>query len=124
MPEFAFVDEKFVPKTRTTATGPRGPRERLASQVPWDEAFETAMNGKGYLAVQILPDDAEDAKKRILSSARLFEMATTEGEPQPGRVKGTVILSWMIRVPKKRGPRIKKTDVTVDEESYEDETSE
>ena len=101
MPEFV-EDVEFAPKEREYPKGPRGPRERSDAQKEWDEAFEYAMNGKGFLAVQVKPDDAEAAKKRVLSSARFFERAVTDGEPRPGREAGTVILSWKIRVPVKR----------------------
>jgi len=103
MPE--FVDEEFVPKAREYKKGPRGARVRTATQAEWDSAFESAMNGKGYLAVQVAPDDAMEATKRINSAARFYGMAVSEGEPRPGAVKGTVILSWKIRTPNKRGPR-------------------
>lgn len=106
MPE--FVDQEFVPKVREYPKGPRGPRARSDEQKRWDAAFETAMNGKGYFAVQIAPADAEDAQKRVMACARFFDKAVTEGEPQPGREKGTVVLAWMIRNPKKRGPRKQK----------------
>lgn len=108
MPEFV-TDVEFTPKTREYATGPRGPRARSDEQKPWDSAFKVAMDGTGYLHVQVTPDEAEDAKKRVASAARFYGMATTEGAARPGAAKGSVILSWQVRVPTKRGPRAKKT---------------
>lgn len=105
MPEFVAEGE-FVPKKRVYSTGPRGPRNRAEEQLPWDDAFENAMNGDGFLHVQVTPDEADNARKRVAACARLFERATTEGEPRPGRVKGTVVLSWKIRVPVKRAPKV------------------
>jgi hypothetical protein len=102
---FEIVEEEFVPKAREYKSGPRGPRARSEAQKQWDAAFEAAMNGKGFLAVQVAPEDAEEANKRVLSSCRLYERAVTEGQARPGNVKGTVILSWAIRVPKKRAPK-------------------
>jgi hypothetical protein len=105
MPEFVAVDEEFVPKIREYKKGPKGPRARTEEQQEWDKAFEHAMNGKGYLAVQVTPDEAQEATKRVVSAARIFERAVSEGEPRPGTTAGTVILSWAIRVPKKRKPK-------------------
>lgn len=105
-----FVDDvDFKPKTREYPKGPRGPRERSEAQKPWDAAFQRAMEGRGILHAQVKPNEADDARKAVKSAARYFERAVTEGEAQPGREKGTVILSWKIRVPEKRGPRAKKT---------------
>lgn len=105
-----FVDDvEFKVKTRTYATGPREPRPRSEKQKPWDAAFERAMNGRGVLHAQVAPDEAEAARKAVKSAARLHSRAVTEGEAQPGREQGTVILSWKIRVPEKRGPRTPKT---------------
>jgi len=111
MPEF-IDDVEFEPKTREYAKGPRGPRPRTEAQMEWDEAFESAMHGRGFLAVQVAPGDAEAAKKRVLSSARYFDRAITEGEPRPGNEAGTVILSWKIRVPVKKGPRNKPAETS------------
>lgn len=109
MPEFVTdVVEEFVQKERTRATGPRGPRERTPEQKEWDEAFSDAYADRGFIAVQVKPEDADAAKSRIMSSARLYDLAVTEGEPRPGQVEGTVILSWRIRRPVKRGPRAPK----------------
>lgn len=108
MSEFVNVAdeiEEFQPKERTYSSGPRGPRERTDAQKQWDEAFTDAYEGKGFIAVQVKPEDAEAAKKRVLSSARLYNLAVTEGEPRPGRAAGTVVLSWKIRQPVKRAPK-------------------
>lgn len=108
MPE--FVAASFIAKKREYTGGARGPRPRSDDQKPWDEAFMDAWdNGNGVLAVQITPDEAEEAQKRVLSAARLNNLAVTEGEAQPGGEKGTIILSWAIRVPRKREPKATET---------------
>lgn len=107
MPEFVN-DVEFVEKTREYKKGPRGPRARSEAQKPWDAAFQAAMDGSGYLHAQVKPEEAADARKRVVSAARLYERATTEGEARTGKTAGTVILSWKIRVPVKKGPRAKK----------------
>lgn len=101
---FEILDDvEFKPKKREYKGGPQGPRPRSEEQKVWDEAFDKAWNSeKKTLAVQVTPDKADDAKKRVNSSARFFEKAVTEGEPRPGKDEGTVILSWLIRIPKKR----------------------
>lgn len=104
-----FVTGEFVAKTRTYATGPRGPRARSEEQAAWDNAFREARDGSGFLFAQVTPAQADDARKRVASAARLMGLATTEGEARPGKVEGTVILAWEIRTPTKRGPRAKKT---------------
>lgn len=106
--EFNVPEAEFVPKERVYAKGPRGPRKRSEEQQKWDDAFENAANGKGYLHVRVSPTDADAARKRVAASARIFDKAVTEGEPRPGDVKGTVILSWKIRTPVKRGPKTEK----------------
>jgi hypothetical protein len=98
MPEFV-AEEEFVPKTREYAKGPRGPRARSDAQKPYDRAFTAAIEGNGYLHVQVAPGEVEDARKRVNAAARYNDRAVTEGEPRPGREKGTVLLSWKIRVP-------------------------
>lgn len=100
---FEIVDVEFEPKKREYKKGPRGPRPRSDEQQVWDEAFENAMNSTEVFAVQVIPENAEDAIKRVNSSARYFDRAVTEGAPKPGKTEGTVILTWKIRVPKKRG---------------------
>lgn len=104
MPEF-LTDAEFTPKTREYPTGPRGPRPRAESQLPWDKAFKSAMDGSGFLHAQLTPDEADEARKSVASAARLHERATTEGEARPGSEPGTVVLSWQIRVPAKRSPK-------------------
>jgi hypothetical protein len=107
---FEIVDEEFEPKKREYKTGPRGPLPRKEEQVPWDQAFERAMNSNNVLAVQVAPELADDAAKRVASSARYYDRSVTEGVPKPGKAENTVILTWKIRIPKKRGP--KKTSET------------
>lgn len=107
MPEF-LDDVEFAPKPRSYATGPRGPRKRSDTQKLWDAEFARRMTengGKGFLYAQVTPDTADDAKKRVAAAARLYDRATTEGEPRPGKAKGTVLLSWKIRVADKRTPK-------------------
>lgn len=108
MPDFVS-DAEFTPKVREYATGPRGPRPRSDTQKPWDEAFKKSMDAKKPLFAQVAPEEADDARKRVLASARLYGMAVTEGQARPGNKPGTVILGWIIRVPDKRGPRKPKT---------------
>lgn len=101
MAEFISGGE-FTPKDRKYATGPRGPRKRSAEQVPWDEAFVSCMaenGGNNTIFAQVKPDEAEDARKYVRAAARIQGRAVTEGEPQAGKTKGTVILCWRIRVP-------------------------
>lgn len=98
-----FVTGEFKPKARTYAKGPRGPRARKPEQVPWDEAFKAAHDADRPLFAQVTPDEAEAARKAVNSAARLYGLATTEGEPQAGAEKGTVVLSWLIRVPVPKG---------------------
>lgn len=98
-------DAEFVPKTRAYATGPRGPRTRKPEQLPWDDAFKAAMVGKGVLYAQVTPDEVDDARKHVAAAARLHERAATEGEPRPGKAKGTVLLAWKIRVPVARAKK-------------------
>jgi hypothetical protein len=107
MPE--FVAAPFVAKKREYTGGSRGPRPRSDEQKPWDEAFIAAWENNGIFAVQITPDEAEEAQRRVLSAARLNNLAVTEGEAQPGGEKGTIILSWAIRVPRKREPKATDT---------------
>lgn len=97
-----FVNVDFEAKKRDYATGPRGPRERTAEQKPWDAAFEKAMAGNGILGVQVPPEQADEVRKRVASAARLYGRAVTEGVARPGKVEGTVILAWKIRIPQKR----------------------
>lgn len=101
MPTFVS-DGEFKPKTREYAKGPRGPRARKPEQVPWDKAFKSAHDAGKPLFAQVTPEEAEAARKAVASAARLYGLATTEGEPQAGAEKGTVVLSWLIRVPSKR----------------------
>lgn len=110
MPDFVD-DAEFVAKPRTYPKGPRGPRKRSEEQQTWDAEFARRMvenGGKGFLYAQVTPAQADDAKKRVAAAARLHERATTEGDPRPGKAKGTVLLSWKIRVADKRAS--KKTD--------------
>jgi hypothetical protein len=101
-----FVNDiEFTAKPREYKKGPRGPRARSAEQKQYDQAFENAHNTSGVLAVQVKPEDAEEARKKVNSAARLLNLATTEGEARPGKVKGLVILSWKTRVPDKRKPK-------------------
>jgi len=104
MPDFV-ADEEFVPKERTYAKGPRGPRKRTEGQKPWDEAFGHALNSSGYLHAQVGPDEVEDARKRVTGAARYHGKGVTEGQARPGKVKGTVLLSWKIRDVAKRKPK-------------------
>jgi hypothetical protein len=104
MVEFV-AEEDFVPKPRAYSKGPRGPRQRTEEQMEWDEAFSHALNGTGYLHVQVGPEEVQDARKRVASAARYTGKGITEGEARPGRVKGTVLLSWQIRDVKKRKPK-------------------
>lgn len=104
MPEFVS-DAEFAPKVREYATGPRGPRPRSDEQKAWDDAFKASMDANKPLFAQVSPEEADDARKRVLSAARLYGMAVTEGQARPGSKSGTVILGWIIRVPAKRGPR-------------------
>lgn len=100
---------KFTPKDRKYATGPRGPRKRSAEQIPWDEAFVSCMSengGDNAIFAQVKPDEAEAARKYVRAAARIQGRAVTEGEPQAGKTKGTVILCWKIRVPQ---PKSKTT---------------
>lgn len=115
MPEFV-EDEEFVEKERPHATGPRGPRKRSEEQSEWDEAFGNAFASTGFLHAQLQPNEVADARKYVASAARLYERATTEGQARPGKVKGTVLLSWKIRTPVKRKAK--------SETSSEEETSE
>lgn len=105
-------DAEFEKKDRAYSGGPKGPRARSEEQIPWDDAFEKAWNGNKVFSIMIAPEAAEEAAKRVASSCRLFDLAVTEGKPRPGKAEGTVILSWLIRQPKKLGPRApKQTDV-------------
>lgn len=96
MPDFV-VDEEFVPKDRAYATGPRGPRKRSEDQAPWDEAFGYALDSTGFLHAQVGPEEVDDARKRVAAAARYYEKGITEGQARPGKIKGTVLLSWKIR---------------------------
>lgn len=108
-------DVEFEAKPREYK-GNAGPRPRSEEQLKWDAAFETAWNRDSKtLAVQILPDEAENARKRVNSSARYFEKAVTEGKSRPGHEKGTVILTWKLRVPKRREKS--RTDVDIPAET-------
>jgi hypothetical protein len=98
-------DVDFEQKPREYKGGPKGPKPRTEEQKPYDAAFKAAMDGRGVLAMQVEPDNADYARKRVISAARYFERAVTEGLPKPGKVEGTVILTWKIRVPTRRGPR-------------------
>lgn len=105
---FLTNEDEFQPKVRQYAKGPRGPRTRTPDQLPWDNAFLNAMNGKGYLFAQVKPDEAEAARKHVNAAARLNDRAVTEGEPRPGGEPGTVVLSWKIRVPVARPKKADK----------------
>lgn len=106
--DFEEAADVFETKPREYKGGPKGPRERKEEQVPWDEAFERAWNSESkVMAVQIKPEEADVAKKRVASAARYFGLGYTEGLPKPGRVEGTVILAWKLREVK---PRAKKTE--------------
>ena len=97
------AEEVFETKPREYKGGAKGPRPRKPDQIPWDEAFEKAWNSeKKILAVQIAPEEAENARKRIASCERYFDLGTTEGVAKPGKVEGTVILTWKIRQVTKR----------------------
>lgn len=102
-PELA--GDKFEKPKREYRGGPVGPRPRSEEQMAWDDAFIRAYNSDTQvLAVQVAPDAAKDAAKRVDSAARFHGLATTAGVPKPGRQEGTVILTWKVRVPKKRTP--------------------
>lgn len=96
------ADVEFQPKKREYKKGPQGPRPRTEEQKPWDAAFQAAMDEDRPLAVQVAPDEADEARSRVGSAARYFGKATTEGQPQSGNVSGTVILTWKIREPQTR----------------------
>ena len=93
---------EFETKKRDYTNRVTGPRPRSEEQKPWDAAFEKARDGDGILRVQILPDDAEDARKRVKSAARYNNLGVTEGLPKQGKKEGTVILMWKIRPIKAR----------------------
>lgn len=112
---FEFVsDVEFEAKHREYKGGPTGPKPRTEEQKPWDEHFKNAMNTTNVVAVQVVPDAADTARKHINSAARYFERAVTEGVAKPGNVEGTVILTWKIRIPKVRGPRKTTTEATAE----------
>lgn len=104
LPDDVAADEFEVAK-RVYKGGPVGPRPRSEEQKPWDEAVQKAYDGTGIFAVQIAPEGAEDAKKRVDSAVRFLGLSTTAGLPKPGRIEGTVILTWKIRLPKKRASK-------------------
>lgn len=102
----------FEKKPREYKGGPKGPRERKEDQIPWDLAFQSAWHSSSkVLAVQVTPDDAENARKHVAASARFFGLGYTEGLPKPGHEEGYVILAWKIREVKKRA----KNDETQEE---------
>ena len=107
-----FVVTEFVAKKSERKGGPRGKRKRTEEQKPWDEAVLSAWEGSGVLAVEILPDEAEETRKRVTSSLNYHDLAGTEGVPQAGATEGHVILMWKLRMPVKRGPRKQKTAET------------
>lgn len=113
---FEILDDiDFEAKPREYKGGAKGPRPRTEEQKPWDEAFDNAWKSENkVLAAQVTPDMAEDAKKHVLSSARFYGLAVTEGKAIPGKVEGTVILRWKIREPKKRVAS--RTDVNTSDE--------
>lgn len=113
------AETEFEVAQRVYKGGPTGPRPRSDEQKPWDEAVKKAHEGSGILAVQIVPELAEDAKKRVDSAVRFLDLATTAGVPKPGKAEGTVILTWKIRVPKKLGPRKPKEESPTTETSAE-----
>lgn len=97
--------QTFEAPKREYKGGPTGPRPRSVEQSQWDEAMKRAHDGNGVMAVQVKPDAAGDAKKRIDSACRFLGLSATAGVPKPGKVEGTVILTWKIRVPKPRKKR-------------------
>ncbi len=101
MPIEIVEDAEFAPKPRVPSGKPRAPRKRSEEQKEWDEAFMNSLP-RGIFSVQVTPEEAEDARKRAVSAARLNGRALTEGAARPGRQEGTVVLTWKIRVPKKR----------------------
>jgi hypothetical protein len=104
--EFQEVEvDAFEQKPREYKGGPKGPKPRTEEQKPWDAAFDKAWKGNKVLAVQVAPDQADDARKRVDSAARFFGLATTEGAAKPGNKEGTVILQWLVRERKVRGPQ-------------------
>lgn len=108
---FEILDDvEFEQKPREYAGGPKGPRPRTEEQKPYDEAFKRAMDGRGVLAMQIAPEDADYVGKRVISAARFYKRSVTEGQPKPGKAEGTVILTWKIRVPVRRGPNKASTE--------------
>ena len=109
MAEF-LEDVEFAPKPAPKRVGIKGKRPRSEDQIPWDTALKTAFDNDRPMAVQVTPDMADEARKRVDSAARFHDLAVTEGEARPGKVEGTVILAWIVRVPKKRGPRKPKTE--------------
>lgn len=111
--EFVTEEVEFEAKPRVYSGGNKGPRPRSEEQKKWDEQFKKSWESdRKTLAVQVPPDKADDARKRVNSSARFFKLTTTEGLPKPGKAENTVILTWLIREPKPRPnarkPRTKK----------------
>lgn len=101
-----FVSTEFVAKKSERKGGPRGKRKRTEEQQPWDSAVLAAWRGDSKVfAVEILPDEAEETRKRVASSLNYHDLAGTEGVPQAGETEGHVILMWKVREPVKRGPR-------------------
>lgn len=105
--------ELFEQKEREYAGGPRGPRPRSEDQQVWDDAVSTAFrDNDGIMAVQVMPDFADQARKFVNSATRYHGLTSTEGVAKPGKAANTVILAWKIRFPKARpnarGPRKNK----------------
>lgn len=103
--------EQFETKKREYKGGPAGPRPRTETQMEWDKAVKRAYESASQVfAVQVAPDAADDARKRVDAAVRFLNLGTTAGVPKPGKVEGTVILTWKIRDVVKRGPRKPKND--------------
>lgn len=111
------ADEVFEQKPRVYKGGPVGPRERKDDQKPWDENVAKAFRAGKPFAVQVTPEQADQARKYVNSACRYQGLAATEGLPKPGKVEGTVILAWKLRVPKKRSSKSETVAQEVDPET-------